>query len=97
MKELGGGIYSISAVKEIKVTDGFHSLTEEQKQCQILETYEDCMTQQLWDRMNKNCGCIPFELQNFTSSSVRISVSFDVYLKPILMVGWLSGLGGFAF
>ena len=32
----GGGIYSMSAVKEIRATSAFYSLRDDQKQCQQL-------------------------------------------------------------
>ena len=71
----GRGTYTMSAVKEIQATDAFYSLREDQKQCQSFESFESCMTKNLLDKMERNCGCIPFELMgnlndsNFCNSS----------------------------
>ena len=43
----GSGEYSLDAIKEIQVTGAFNHLREDQKQCQTLEPFEDCMTKQL--------------------------------------------------
>ena len=62
----GGGIYSLQSVKEIRVTEGFKSLTEDQKECQTSETYEQCLENLLMTKMEENCQCIPYELKNFS-------------------------------
>ena len=80
MSVLGEGVYSMSSVKEIKVTEGFHLLSEDKKQCQAFESFEDCITTQLMETMKKNCGCIPFELQNFTFSSEFVGLKTKVML-----------------
>ena len=68
----GGGIYSLNSIKEIEVTDGFKSMTEDQKNCQTSKSYESCMDEHLRPKMRKNNHCIPYDLQNF-SGSVEVS------------------------
>ena len=58
----GGGSYSLDAIKEIRVTDAFHYLPNDQKQCQIKVSFEECMNQQLVEIIKENCQCIPFEM-----------------------------------
>ena len=70
----GGGGYSLDLIKEIRVTDAFHDLSQDQKQCQTLVSYEDCMTDQLVDTMNKECHCIPYELSQISSENAKVIV-----------------------
>ena len=63
----GSGTYSIGSVKEIMVTNDFHTLDETNKNCQSLHSIEKCINNQLLEKMKKNCKCIPYELSNFNS------------------------------
>ena len=73
----GGGIYSFESVKEIVVTDGFKSLREDQKQCQSLESFEQCTTNKLMEKIVRYCSCYPFELSKFTDDKeVKFFVPF---------------------
>ena len=62
----GSGKYSLDSVKEIRVTDGFKTLKENQKKCQTAQTYEQCLTNLLQLKMKEACNCIPYELANFS-------------------------------
>ena len=58
----------MNSVKEIRVTDEFRGLEENEKQCQTTQTIEQCLAQQLLIKTMENCKCIPYELQNFSKS-----------------------------
>ena len=59
----------IDSIKEIKTTNTFHELSQDQKNCQTTETFENCMTSQLLKVGENSCGCIPYELVNFSDFS----------------------------
>ena len=63
----GRGDYKMVAVKQIKISQKFRGISEEIKKCQTRETLEDCLTKQLIELIQKNCGCFPYELANFTN------------------------------
>ena len=67
----GSGIYSLQAVKEVKVTEEFKSLNEDRKNCQTDETLEDCLETALWTKTKDECNCIPFEIMNFSNPNVQ--------------------------
>ena len=74
----GSGSYSLNAVKEIRGTDEFKKLPEIEKQCQTKQSFEECTSNQLLEKMILNCKCIPFELKNLTDNDkekVRIEIS----------------------
>ena len=56
----------IDTIKEIKTTDSFHELREDQKNCQTVESLESCETRQLLKSGERACGCIPYELGDFS-------------------------------
>ena len=67
----GSGIYSLQAVKEVKVTEEFKSLNEDQKNCQADETLEDCLEIALWTKTKDECSCIPYEIMNFSNPNAQ--------------------------
>ena len=73
----GGGIYSMSSIKEIKVTEGFKTLTEDQKQCQTTQTLERCLAEQLMVKTVENCKCVPYEMQNFNNETIDVNTYLE--------------------
>ena len=65
----GRGVYSFESVKEIEVTDDFKSLREDQKECQSMESFEKCSTDQLMQKIEKTCNCVPYELKTFSDEN----------------------------
>ena len=83
----GEGQYNLHSLKEIIVTDSFMGLERDARNCQDMETYNDCITRQYIEKIRNKCDCIPLSLNNITakvqilaptrssgSSSVRVSV-----------------------
>ena len=70
----GGGVYSFESVKEIAVTNNFKSLRKDQKQCQSIDTFEKCTTDQLMMKIKQNCNCYPYELKT-TSNENEVSTT----------------------
>ena len=70
----GGGVFKMFAVQETKVTENFKKLRQDQRNCQFMETFEDCMNKHLIKNIMENCNCLPYELSDF---SVKITSSND--------------------
>ena len=62
----GSGSYKMFAVQQIKVKQNFKNLRQDQRNCQLLETFEDCMNKHLIEIIKENCNCLPFELTDFS-------------------------------
>ena len=62
----GSGSYKMFAVQETKVTENFRKLTQDQRKCQLMETFEDCMNNNLIKMIKENCSCLPYELSDFS-------------------------------
>ena len=76
----GSGNYKMVAVKEIKVTKYFHNLNEEQKKCQEVESYENCVTRLHLQTINDKCGCVPYNLADFNNNDTVI-INYILFLK----------------
>ena len=63
LKLQGGGEYNLDVVKEVKVTDSFLSMDEEERGCQNKEDYQDCTTRHYIDQVKKTCKCVPLYLK----------------------------------
>ena len=81
----GSGTYSLRGIKEIKTTDLFHSLRDDQKNCQTTNTFEECATDLLLQTGIDRCGCIPFELMNFNENKT-LEVDKIKYLYVLLIL-----------
>ena len=55
----GEGQYNLNNMKEIYVTDSFMGLERNTRNCQNLETYNDCITRHYIKMMMQECGCLP--------------------------------------
>ena len=73
------GSYAMSALKQMSGTDGFMSLPDDQKRCQI-EAFEDCQRSQLLKELQKQCGCIPWTIVGKHMGKVTYVIVF--ILKP---------------
>ena len=58
----GDGQYNLNILKETDVTDSFLGLDQDVRNCQNVETYDDCTTRLLLDQMRDDCGCLPLSL-----------------------------------
>ena len=59
----GEGQYNLHSMKEIKVTDSFLSLDSDARNCQNVETYNDCNTRLHLENVWQKCGCLPLSLR----------------------------------
>ena len=55
--------YNLNVVKEVKVTDSFLTLPEDDKQCQDEYTWLDCRTNKYLNSLLENCKCLPLNLR----------------------------------
>ena len=58
----GEGQYNLHSLKEIIVTDSFFGLKKDARNCQNIETFDDCITRKYIEKMKQECGCIPLSL-----------------------------------
>ena len=58
------GQYNLNNIKEIFVTDSFLGLNEKTRNCQNIETYNDCKTRLYVENLRKECGCLPLTLES---------------------------------
>ena len=56
---------------EISVTDSFMELDENTRNCQNIETYDDCNTRVHLKNLIQECGCLPLSLR--LSEKVKIT------------------------
>ena len=68
---LGEGDFSLTDVKDIKVTEEFLGLGEEITNCQTEEQRADCVTRGLRERVLSLCACAPIYLPSHFPSQVR--------------------------
>ena len=66
----GEGSYAISDVKEIKVTEEYLGLSEDVKECQTKEPYQNCTTRQFLQNAIGKCNCIPYGVKNLLGTNV---------------------------
>ena len=59
----GEGQYNLNNMKEISVTESFMGLDRNTKNCQNIETYDDCRTRLHIDNMRQKCGCLPLSIR----------------------------------
>ena len=57
----GEGQYNLNVVKDIKVTEAFLGLDQNIRNCQNVETYEDCSTRKYMEKILELCNCLPFQ------------------------------------
>ena len=84
---LGGeGHFSLSGVKEVKVTEDFVGLGEEITRCQTGQSRADCLTEKYLARALSTCHCAPVNIISYYDSQV------DNKVVKTSMGGW--GLEG---
>ena len=62
----GEGNYALTDIKQIETTDAFHSVDEEIKNCQNMETTQECEAREFIKLGLDRCHCTPYHLRNFT-------------------------------
>ena len=59
----GEGEYKLYDIKEVKVTDSYLQLHQEDKKCQNDEPFLNCTTKHYIENILGKCGCLPFNLK----------------------------------
>ena len=59
----------MNSVKEVKVTDDFLTMNPEIRNCQELETFEDCTTRKYINKLENECHCVPYNLRDFSRTN----------------------------
>ena len=62
----GEGDYALTDVKEVVVTKAFLNFDEETKECQNIETYEECQAKEYVMIGHQMCNCTPYALRNYS-------------------------------
>ena len=62
VKLSGEGQYNLHSLQEIAITDSFLGLDGVTRNCQTIETFEDCKTQLYLETLRDKCGCLPFSI-----------------------------------
>merc|ERR1712032_1504461 len=68
----GEGQYNLLSLKEIVVTDSFMGLDTNKRNCQNIETVDDCKTRLHVENFRHQCGCIPLTLKLSEKDSLCI-------------------------
>ena len=58
----GEGEYNLDILKEIVHSDSFLRLKEDVKECQNLESYDNCTTRFYEENAIEKCGCLPYSI-----------------------------------
>ena len=66
LKLYGSGSYALSAVKEIVTTESFEKLSQDKRNCQYRQTYEDCTTAFFSKSIQHECNCTLYSLRNYS-------------------------------
>ena len=65
----GEGIYQLSSVKKVEVSDAFLRFNLETRKCQNQETFETCQTNIFLNKLHEHCKCKPYNLRAYSSSN----------------------------
>ena len=60
---IGVGRFNLLSLKEVKVTDSFMGLHQDTRECQNIETYDNCKTRLYIEQLRQECGCLPLSLR----------------------------------
>ena len=55
--------YNLNVIKEISATDSFLSMNENDRKCQGVETFDECVTRKYIDDLKNKCNCLPLHLR----------------------------------
>ena len=75
----GEGQFNLHSMKEISVTDSFMGLDKDTRNCQNIETYDDCKTRLHVENLRQECGCLPLSLR--LSEKVKYLTSIKHFLN----------------
>ena len=67
----GEGHYTLTAVKDIKVTEEFLGLGQEVTKCQTKEARADCVSRRYQEQVLASCHCAPLHIRSQFPQEVR--------------------------
>ena len=82
----GEGAFNINNIKEISVTDSFMGLDRDTRNCQNIETYDDCKTRLHIEHLRQECRCLPLSLR--LSEKVKKIINKYVYKNMYKYTGY---------
>ena len=82
LKLYGSGSYAFSAVKDIVTTESFKKLSQDSRNCQYGQTYEDCTTNFFSKSIQHECNCTLYSLRNYSRLDEVRSFLEHIYNKP---------------
>ena len=68
----GEGDYSLTAVKDVQVTEEFLGLGEGMTKCQTEEYRDDCLTERFSREILSSCDCSPLHLATHLGNKVQV-------------------------
>ena len=72
MELFGEGNFKLGDIKKIETTNDFDNLDEDKRDCQLVSTYEECVTKKYLETLKIKCDCLPYNLQNYSSSDKEV-------------------------
>ena len=55
--------YNVNVIKEITTTSSFQSMERNERKCQNDKSFDECVTSNYIDNINKKCKCLPLNLR----------------------------------
>ena len=55
--------YNVNVIKEITTTSSFQSMERNERKCQNDISFDECVTNNYIDNLNKKCKCLPLNLR----------------------------------
>ena len=75
----GEGQYNLLSLKEVVVTDSFMGLNTNERNCQDIETIDECKTRLNVENFRHQCGCLPLSLK--LSEKVGIDLGLTTFVN----------------
>ena len=60
---IGEGEYNVNVLKEIKVSESYLGMDQDDRKCQNEEPLYNCTTRRYLDNLMEKCGCLPFNIR----------------------------------
>ena len=81
---IGEGEYNLNSLKEIKITDSYLGLDQEDRGCQNVEPYENCTTRQYLRTILEECGCLPLNIRLFNEVLLSFIYKSKQEINPFI-------------
>ena len=62
VKMIGEGEYNLYDLKDLLVTDSYLGLDQDVRNCQHEESFQNCTTRHLVEKLQEECGCLPLNM-----------------------------------